>query len=719
MAKPTYRQTPKVSTAPTAGVSKTGGSSDDDAAQGFNDVSDARRIKDVDSARTIFNRLIQDNTLRSSTMATVRNQLEGGRPRDPGELEQAGEAWSCNVNFGDAAASFNRTLLPYWKMVNDVPHKASFTISSNAPQTELWQAAYSEAFDEFLEDWSSDYFQQYMQMASNFIKFGPGPVMWDDDSSPRYKAVNPQRLYFPKNTNMSPDSWEVVAFVRDVPMTELYAKIKDKTSARQSTDAGWNTNSIKATIVQAAEGGPAPDYRDYTRWSDQLVNNDLMVTTPFQPQAVVWLYVKQFDGTIGCYVFNQFAGVNDFLYQDEKAAESFRHLMGVIWYDTGVDGMVHSIKGFGIKNYFFALLTNRMKSRMVDSATFSLGINFQWADATQPDETPPVENFGAFTVFPAGLSQLAIYPNLKQASDVMQILESNANENNSLYRDQSQQIQNTDTATQANILASMQGQLSEASASIYLSQVGENIFTEQVRRLRKKGNRDEDAKKFVQRLKDRGVPDMVIYEKEIRVRTGANAGMANPALRIQRFQEGLALASLPGVNARWFLEGLIAEKYGSNAVDKALLPEGESSEPVQRRQATMENVDFGQGVPLDVAPSDAHFEHIQEHLKPAAGVITVYNQKGQVSPDQISTLVITIEHTGQHMAFLQKDETKKAEFQQLLPQFRLIQSTARGIISKIQKQQQQQQLQQLHSGQPLNPSLPGQPPPFAPVNESQ
>lgn len=693
------------------GVAKTAGTSGDAttvSADDFKEVSDARRIKDVDSARTIFNRLIQDNSQRSETFATVRNQLEGGRPRDPAELEASGESWSCNVNFGYAFASFNRTLLPYWKMVHDVPHIAAFTINSNAPQSEQWQASFADAFDQFHEDWGTDYRQQFMQACSNFVKFGPGPAMWCDPDTARYKAVNPQRLYFPKNTNMSPDSWEVVAFVRDVPVTELYAYIKDKTSARRAKDAGWNTNSIKATIVQAATGGPAPDYRDYTRYQDQLVNNDIMVTTPYEPQAVVWLYVKQFDGTIGCYVFNQFAGVNDFLYVDEKAADTFRELFAILWYDTGVDGMVHSIKGFGIKNYFFELLVNRMKSRLVDAATFSMGVNFQYADNNTPDETPPVENFGAFTVFPSGLNQLAIYPNLKQASDVMRMLESNANENNSLYRDQAQQIENTDTATQAKILAGMQGQLTEASAALFLSQLGECFFTEQVRRLRRKGNRDEDAKKFVQRLKESGVPEEVIYDKPVRVKTGANAGMANPALRIQQFQEGLALASFPGVNTRWFLENLIAYKYGANALapGKAMLPEGAESEPIERRQAIMENVDFGQGVMLQVAPSDAHFEHIQEHIKPVAGILQGFQAQGSITPEQTTALTITVEHMGQHMMYLQKDETKKNEFQQVLPQFRLIQSTARGILQRMQQNQNTQG----HPG-----ARPGGPSPIAPV----
>lgn len=657
----------------------------------FDTVKSERRIKDVTAARTIYGRFLQDDILRSSTIAQVRNQLEGGRPYDPVAFQNQGASWQTNVNFGDAQAQRDRTLLPYWKMVNDVPRRAAFMIDTGAAEQEKWQISFSEAFDEFIEDWGADYFTQYMNMASNFINFGPGFVKWDNPETPRYKAVNSSRVYFPKNTRMSPDEWEVVALVRDVSASELFEKIRDDKAAKNSGYAGWNSDAIKQAIVKMAKGGGERyDTRDYTRIADMLVNNDIAETTPFQPLTVCWLYVRQFgkDGKIGCYCFCQDESVKDFLYKDEDEFESFRHILGAIWYDTGTDGMVHSIKGFGIKNYFFSALLNRMKSRFVDSGTMSMGLNFQYNQENNADETPPVEQYGPFTVFPAGLTQLNIYPQIQQAAGVIEMLSGNQSENNSLYRQQEQQIAKSDTATQANILANMQGELSAASAAIYLSQVAENIYTEQVRRLRIKGSEDKDAAKFVKRLRAKGVPFEVIYDADIRVKTGANAALANPALRAQMFQQDLALMNIPGVNSRWFLENLIANKYGSYAVGKALLPEGVDSNPAQRREAMMENSSFGQGIELPVAPEDAHFEHIEEHLKPVEGILQQFQNTQQVTPEQIAALTVTLEHTGMHMTYLQKNDAMKAQFQMVNPRFRVAQSMVRGILTRMQSQTQ-------------------------------
>jgi hypothetical protein len=665
---------------------------DSPASSDFKKSVEDRRVKDVGGARTIYNRLVQDNVQRSNTFANTRNQLEGGRPFNPADLEAQGAAWQTNVNFGDAQAARDRDFLPYWKMINDVPHRAAFTIDSNSTESDRWATAFAEAFDEFHEDWSSDYWVQFMKFAKNFVDFGPGMVQWTDPASVRYKAVNVQRVYFPKNTQMSPDEWEVMMLVRDVSATELYGYIRNPDKERQSAAAGWNINAIKAAIVQMKDGGQFPDYRDYTRYQDLLVNNDIVITSPFQPMTMVWLYVKNFDGKIGCYVFPQNQGVQEFLYEDDKAAESFRHLIGAVWYDTGTDGMVHSIKGFGIKNFFFSALINRMKCRIADAGTVASGMNFQYDQENVPDEAPPVENYGPFTVFPPGMKQLNIYPQLQPALGVLGMLSTNRDDNNALYTQssQQQQVENADTATQAKILTAMQGQMSEASAAIFLAQVGENIYKEQVRRLRMRNSDNPDAKAFVRRLRERNVPEEVIFDVPVRVKTGANAGMANPILMTQKFQEGLALSNLPGVNQRWFLENVIAYKYGSQALNKALLPEGVNSQPQQRRQAIMENADLGQGIELPVAPEDAHFEHIEEHLKPILQIVQAFQQTQQITPEQVTAATIGLEHTGQHMTYLQQDETKKDQFQAVRAPFMLAQSTIRGILQRHATSQQPQ-----------------------------
>jgi hypothetical protein len=194
----------------------------------------------------------------------------------------------------------------------------------------------------------------------------------------------------------------------------------------------------------------------------------------------------------------------------------------------------------------------------------------------------------------------------------------------------------------------------------------------------------------VRRLRERDVPDEAIFDSKIRVKCGANAGTANPMLRAQKYEKGMMIAAnRPGWNARWFDEQFVANVYGAQAVRKALLPEGSSSMPEQRRTARFENLSFGQGVEQEVSPSDAHAEHAEEHLKVLEPLAGQYRSTQQIGPEQLTTLTIGIEHTGQHLAILKEDELQKQKFQQLWPTFSAIQSIVRGILMRLASTQQQ------------------------------
>lgn len=657
------------------------------------------RIKDVGAARTIYEQLLRDNEQRSYTFAQVRNQLEGGRPYDQAELEARGEGFQTNVNFGDAAAQRDRTVLPYWKMVHDVPHVISVSVDSASPDTDKWNAAFQEAFGLFLKDWGADYKTNYMRQVKNYVDFGVGMVIWPDpDTDPRFTTANVQRVYWPRGTKMSSKEWQMMLVVKEMTISDLYAKIRTEKDRKAAKARGWNEEALKAAIVfscRSSSGQYLNNSFDWTKYQDLLVNNDMLLTTQYSPLEVVFCYIRQFDGTIGCYAFPRVCTyengqAEDFLYRNDKYADSFDSIAAAIWYDTGTDAMVHSIKGFGIKNFFFSNLINRMKSKICDGAAINLSLNFK-RTADIPDEAPPVESYGFCNVFPEGLEQIVTYPQYQASERVLQMLEQNQSTNNAQYREQAQQIGNTDTATQAKIMAALQGETNEASYSIYLSQIGEGMFSQCFKRLRKKGSSNPDAKKFVERCKKRGIPEEVIFDAEIRVEAGASAGMANPAVRAATFQQLIQMMNVPGVNSRWILENYFAHTVGAYAVNKALLPEGEMSAPGQRRQAMMENGDFGQGMQLPVAPQDAHVEHLDEHLKPIEALIMQARQVGQFNPEALPAALMTLEHSGKHLAYLRGDDTRADAYGQLAKRFSQVESAIRGEIVRLERSQREAQ----------------------------
>jgi len=653
----------------------------------FLEEKKCRRFSTVSDARSIFDTWKQDNAQRASSFVAVRNQLEGGRPKDPAALKRNGTEWETNINFGDSQAMRDRVLLPLWKAVHGAPHAVSVTVDSNSPDSGRWQTAFEEGFDYALDMLGQEYIIQFMRACKNLIDFGGGPIYWEDKNAIGFRAINLQRMYFPRNTRMNMSSWEAIGIVDDISASELWQHVKSNDATEKSESVGWNTKAIKEAIVYSS-GNHDWDGLDFTRYADQLVNNDAAVSSKWAPLDLAIIYIKQFDGKIAKYIFPERSGsTKDFIYKNEKYADSWEEIFGVVWYDTGVDAMVHSVKGFGVKNYHHSMLINRMRCKIVDSASFALSLNFKKSDG-MPDETPPVECYGTVNIFPKELEQIPNYPQFSQGFQILQMLEQNQSQNNSLYNQQNRQVAESNTATQAKILAMQEGEVTEASMALFLAQVGESYFGRMMRRLRMRDNPDPIAVAFIQCLVDKGVPLDVIFTVKLRVKCGTSAGMANPIFRGQTIMEMAQYAAgRPGFNTRWLDEQVVSNKLGSQAVSKALLPAGVDSEPEQRRQAMIENLAFGQGAPLPIGPSDAHAEHIDEHLKPTEAAINQFKQNGQYDQARLSADVLATEHSGEHLTMLANDETRKPQFIVLKARLTGVQSILRGIISRVQQMQ--------------------------------
>ena len=685
-----------------------------------------RRIGNCGQARELYVRLYLEQQLRAQSFAQIRNQIEGGRPFDPDELRRNGEMWRTNVNFNDARAAFRRVSMPYWKMVHEVPNLISMKIFSNAPETPKWEKAIAETFDRFRDDWGPDYFMQFNGMADDYVMYGTGHVMWPDESTPRFVWMPSVQILMPKRTKSNIDKWELLCFKTELTAAELWQHVKDKDSKAAAKTAGWNPGMIQQAIRMAAPAPGNTRYFDPNYWQDMIGSNDLVIGGVWPPVSIVheWAYIPS-TRKIVHYIFTEKSDVPDYLYEAEEPVDSFRRLFGTAFYNVGSNGLYHSIKGFGVMNYYYATVINRSKCRLVDSATFSMGMNFVKGDNT-PEEAPPVENYSMINVFPTGLTQLQWYPQLGPASELIGTLAQNQSENNFTYNEPQKDIADTRTAHQAEMLGQIANEMSTAGSSIFLSQMGMNFYGECVRRLLRKGSDDPDAKKFRKRCMAANVPEKVLDALaepegksgiEYTVKTSASPTTASPVVRQQLVQWLMGtILPLPDANRREILEFGIATNVGADGPARFLLPIGVGSDPRARREARMENVDLGQGVMLGdppnfgVDPSDAHVEHCDEHLKPLEAICQQVQQHGQaqqagqqpqtsLTPDHLIALQMGIPHIQSHLQMLAGNETEKAQYQQLKARFMAVSSIAQGLMARLSKAKQQSQ----QSGQPLQP----------------
>ena len=679
-----------------------------------------RRIANCSQARELYVRLYLENQLRAQAFAQIRNQIEGGRPFDPGELLRNGEGWRTNCNFNDARAAYRRVSRPYWKMVHEVPRKISVSIHVPDTDVDKWNAAIETAFDRFLDDWGPDYLMQFTGWSGDYIMYGTGHAMWPDELTPRYVWMPAVQILMPKRTKANIDKWELLCLKRELTADELLKHTgRDEDSKRKSKESGWNPEMVDLAIRMAAPGPAQTRYFDPNFWQDMIVSNDLVIGGVWPPVTVIDLWAKTRDSDkIFHYIFTEKSDVGDYLYEAEEGVGEFRKLMATALYDVGSNGLYHSIKGFGVMNYYYATVINRTKCRLVDAATFSMGMNFVKGDNT-PEQTPPVENYSMLNIFPPGLSQLQWYPQLQNPIELLGELAQNQTENNFTYNEPQKEIGDTKTARQAEILASIAGEMSTSDSSIFLSQVGTNFFSECFRRLRKKSS-DPDAKKFRKRCLALGVPEEVLDDEdkfEITVKTGASPTTSSPVAREKIGQDLMQeIMPLPDSNRRAILEFRVANLTGADGVKRFLLPIGTDSDPRARREAIMENQDLAAGVQLPADPSDAHVEHCDEHLKPLEMIVNAVQpgalnagQPGQgmqpqqppqpMTPGHLMALQMTLPHIGQHLQMLSGNVSQKEQYKQLNARFKAVMSITQGIMARLSRAQGQAQ----KSGQPLQP----------------
>ena len=673
-----------------------------------------RRIADCSQARELYVRLYLENQLRAQSFAQIRNQIEGGRPFDPDALHAAGEDWRTNCNFNDARSSFRRASIPYWKMVHEVPQTISVKIYGSSPDYNRYSLIMAQNFNRFLKDWGPEYFFEFMGRTSDYVMYGPAHAMFENEDTSRYKWMPAIQALLPKRTKSNVETWELFCYKGELTAAELLKHIRGgrtaEDGAKLAKEAGWNPDMIHQAIKMAAPGPAQTRYFDPNFWQDMIVCNDLVIGGVWPPVAVVHMWARSADGTkVRHYIFTEKSDVPDYLYEHDEAESEFRRILPSSFCEVGSNGLYHAIKGYGVLNYYYATTINRAKCRMIDSATFAMGMNFTRGEDT-PTEVPPVENYSMVNLFPQGLTQLQYYPQgLQAATELVGILAENETENNYTYNEPQKDIGDTKTAKQAIILANIANEMSTATSAIFLSQEG-RLFAEQVRRLVRKSD-DPDAKKFKKRCEAMGCPNTLWAlledgELEMEVECGASPTMASPVAREQISQTLMTeIMPQPDANRRAILDFRVATLAGANGADQFLLPPGSDSAPRSRREAIMENNDLAQGIVLGgpplmgVDPSDAHIEHADEHLKPLEAICQQVQAKKPIDHGHLIALQMTLPHIAQHLNFLSQNATERPQYNQLKARFMAVSSIAQGLTKRLAAAQQAAQA----SGQPLNP----------------
>ena len=187
---------------------------------------------------------------------------------------------------------------------------------------------------------------------------------------------------------------------------------------------------------------------------------------------------------------------------------------------------------------------------------------------------------------------------------------------------------------------------------------------------------------------------------EYAIGTGADPGRTSAALQAEITFQLLQLAS-NDVDKTSAIEGYLESTLGASSVKRYVKPRDELEDPSSKRLAQLENTSLGDGVPIEVSQRDDHVVHIMTHIEPLLQIVGTAQtvEEGQIgmpanvgmpqqpslSQEQMIALETSLPHIEIHLEYLSQDEYKNAEYQELSAVFKQLQSTAMGMIGKIQE----------------------------------
>lgn len=643
----------------------------------------------------------------SKDRTRIMDMFDGAAPYDPVILKRMGQGYRANLNFGEAGADLEKALSAYNDLVTSVDRLVNVkTKFGDESQREEYGAIISEEFHRLLtKDWPSFYFKQQL-LSYYFIAQGLAVAFFEDERNWQWNICPIGDFLIPRGTPATEDKVEI-ACVRRIYLThELFKYIENEKAAKE---AGWNVDAVKQAIRDATTTMPVDTF-NWEELQREIKSNDLYFAHVRSREVhVIHYYIREFDGSYS-HAIGRRDGVGDFLFKKLHRFKSASEAFHIFTYGIG-NGLYHSIRGLGYKIFPHIQMTNRLRCAMADGAMLQTSVLLQ-PNSAEDISKMTMAYSGPLSFLPPGLQVVQTqYPNL--SLNVMPIVNEMAmvrQSNTGSYRTQmNAPTGNPRTATEIEAQVANEGVLSANSLNLFYVPWG-RLLREQFRRLQRDtwiaGEQGSaEAKKFRQRLEERGVPWQAV--KEVYDVDPVRAiGLGSPAARLTAFNEFMQLLprfdELGQVNA---IRDRVAARVGYDQVDRYLPnPNVKNRVPTDAKIAELENGAMQAGRAVSVMPNENHSIHLQVHLGESAPMVQAV-QNGEVQDKQATMMFLTMmyEHCNEHLVRISSDKTKQQEIGQFNQTMNLLREAVvnlqRDVQQDIRAAAEAQQQQALASGQ--------------------
>ena len=141
------------------------------------------RIKDVKSATELYRTLKKGDEGSAVNRARVQAMFDGVAPYSERALRQSGQAFRCNLNFGEAEKFLEAAMSAYVDLVNSVETLVRVETAFGDPKQRIeWNRVMSEEYSFQLRKWPR-FNYEYLNLCNHFVGHGVGINYFEDERS--------------------------------------------------------------------------------------------------------------------------------------------------------------------------------------------------------------------------------------------------------------------------------------------------------------------------------------------------------------------------------------------------------------------------------------------------------------------------------------------------------------------------------------------------------
>jgi len=653
------------------------------------------RLKDVESALSIFSSLRRGDEKSSVQRARIDSMFDGVAPYDSAKLASTGQQLKTNLNFGESQRLLDIALSAYVDLYSSLEKlvEVKGTVGERS-QIGYMEDVVAEEVTHLLRNWP-EFHSSYLRLCTTFIKHGVSVAYFDTPEEWRFRVGGFADILIPRQTPASENAVDVAVIRREYLLHELYGFIRNEEVAQK---VGWNPEEVKRVVVKNAkttgrrysEGGSL--YTDWEAIQQEMKNNDLYTGLQNPTVSILHFLVREMDGSVSHFICAE-DSPKDFCYKKISRYSSPEQAYVMFTYGVGSNGTYHSIRGLGQRIFNHIQTSNRLRCQMVDGAMLSSAVMLQPESQRALDELQ-FTYYGAYAIVSPNVKivEKAI-PNLSQAvvpalADLSNQLQLNTDtvstygpNQSSPYRNQMQVVSDMDVSTR----------LSGASLNLFYA-AWTRLMREVVRRLVEVKRPGPEVKEFYKRCADRGVPPEFIKKLDLSktkaVRSIGNGSQANRVVALRELQ---AMAgTFDEVGRRNLTRDLVSTRVGHDLAERYVPADVEERPTIDLKIAFLENQQLQVGQPVPVVSNEMHGQHLQTHVPVLNQIIEQINV-GEADPVQVlPALQAFHQHIGETLGFASGDPSLQSLVSQTKQVMQYADEAINNTMKAVQKLQREE-----------------------------